>query len=114
MGLGKTIQVIALLLVLQRHRVPGPHLVVVPASLLGNWCAEFDRFAPSLRVYVAHRGTSGTDAEPAAGTADVVMTTYATLARLPWPTQLRWGLVVLDEAQAIKNAETRQAARSRR
>ena len=107
MGLGKTIQVIALLLLLQRRRVPGPHLVVVPA-LLGNWCAELERFAPSLRVYVAHRTTSGTDSEPAANTADIVLTTYATLARLPWPAQLRWGLVVLDEAQAIKNAETRQ------
>ena len=108
MGLGKTIQVIALLLLLQRRRVPGPYLVVVPASLLGNWCAELERFAPSLRVYVAHRTTSGTDGEPAAGTTDIVLTTYATLARLPWPAQLRWGLVVLDEAQAIKNAETRQ------
>ena len=108
MGLGKTIQVLALLLLLQQHRVPGPHLVVVPASLLGNWCAELDRFAPSLRVYVAHRTTSGTDGEPAAGTVDVVLTTYATLARLPWAGPLRWGLVVLDEAQAIKNAEARQ------
>jgi len=108
MGLGKTIQVIALLLLLQQRRVPGPHLVVVPASLLGNWCAELERFAPSLRVYVAHRTTSGTDGQPATGTADIVLTTYATLSRLPWPLQLRWGLIVLDEAQAIKNAESRQ------
>ena len=57
MGLGKTIQVLALLLVLRRTRAPGapaPSLLVVPASLLGNWAAEIARFAPDLRVLVAH------------------------------------------------------------
>ncbi len=55
MGLGKTVQVLALLLLLKKSRaLPGPHLLVAPASLLANWKAEAERFAPSLRVLVAH------------------------------------------------------------
>ena len=108
MGLGKTIQVIALLLLLRRHKRPGPHLIVLPASLLGNWRAELARFAPDLRVWVAHRSAGDVDDAPALREVDVVLTTYATLLRLEWARAQAWGLVVLDEAQAIKNAEARQ------
>jgi non-specific serine/threonine protein kinase len=61
MGLGKTIQVVALLLLLRRHGRPGPHLIVLPASLLGNWRGELARFAPDLRVWVAHRSAGDVD-----------------------------------------------------
>ena len=55
MGLGKTLQVIALLLTPTRRRASArPSLVVAPASLLANWAAETERFAPSLKVFVAH------------------------------------------------------------
>ena len=106
MGLGKTIQVIALFLLLRRHRAPGPHLAVMPASLLANWRAELLRFAPDLRVHVAHR--SAGDPDPSLADADVVLTTYGALLRQPQLTEQSWGLVVLDEAQAIKNAGAKQ------
>lgn len=112
MGLGKTIQVIALLLLLKRQR-SGASLLCVPASLIANWCAEIARFAPSLRVVVAH--TSETPASELAtrparrlGAADLVITTYGTLPRLPWLSAERWELVILDEAQAIKNPDAKQ------
>ncbi len=108
MGLGKTIQVLALLLLLQaRSAKPLRHLLVVPASLLGNWVAEATRFAPSLKVGVAH--VSG-DGVVAADTkhAELVLTTYGTLARTDWLRKARWDTLVLDEAQAIKNPGAQQ------
>ena len=108
MGLGKTIQVIALLLLLQQHDAPGPHLIVLPASLLGNWRAELTRFGPDLRFHVAHRSAGDVDQPPAFDELDVVLTTYGTLLRQEWLRDRAWGLIVLDEAQAIKNAEAKQ------
>src|SRR6266508_1312465 len=106
MGLGKTVQVLALLLLLKRHRaVPGPHLLVVPASLLANWKSEAERFAPSLRVLVAHPSTA-TREELAAMSPeairgqDLVVVTYAGVHRLSWLAACEFGFVVLDEAQA--------------
>ncbi|MGB8932292.1 MAG: DEAD/DEAH box helicase [Anaeromyxobacteraceae bacterium] len=114
MGLGKTVQVLALLLLLKRHRtVPGPHLLVVPASLLANWKAEAERFAPSLKMLVAHPSATPRDELAALGPEslaglDVVVVTYGGVHRLPWLASTRFGLVVLDEAQAIKNPGARQ------
>jgi superfamily II DNA or RNA helicase len=113
MGLGKTVQVLALLLLARQHADPGPHLLVVPASLIDNWQSEIVRFAPGLRVLVAH-SSAHADKMPAAysGEAlevfDVVITSYGMLTRLPWLQEIRWSLVVLDEAQAIKNPAARQ------
>jgi len=114
MGLGKTIQVLALLLLLKRERaLPGPHLLVVPASLLANWRAEAERFAPSLRVLVAHPSAIPRE-ELAALTPDVlarhdlVVVSYGSVHRLPWVAAATWGLAVLDEAQAVKNPAARQ------
>src|SRR6266508_4713506 len=114
MGLGKTIQVLALLLLLKRHRaIPGPHLLVVPASLLANWKAEAERFAPSVRVLVAHPSATPRDELAALGPEalaghDLVVVSYGAVHRFPWLAETSFGLVVLDEAQAIKNPAARQ------
>ncbi len=78
----------------------------MPASLLANWQAELTRFAPSLRVAIAHR--SAESDELAAGEPELVLTTYGALLRQPALSARSWGLVVLDEAQAIKNPTSKQ------
>ncbi len=115
MGLGKTIQVLGLLLVHKRRARAGepPHLLVVPASLLANWQAEIERFAPSLSTLVAHPSAMTTRELAELGGADLgatnlVITTYGTLARVDALRAREWSLVILDEAQAIKNPGTRQ------
>ena len=118
MGLGKTVQVLAVLLRLRAEAASAPPaLLVLPASLLGNWRAEAARFAPSLRLFLAH--PSETDAaalaavarDPAAGLVgvDLVLTTYGLLPKQPWLRERIWSVAILDEAQAIKNPGTRQA-----
>lgn len=113
MGLGKTVQVLALLLMAKRDADPGPHLLVVPASLIANWQSEMVRFAPSLRLLVAHpsaipaKELAALPAERLAD-VDVVVTSYGSLLRQPWIGQTQWSLVVLDEAQAIKNPGAKQ------
>jgi non-specific serine/threonine protein kinase len=119
MGLGKTIQVIALLLVQKRQSLAGggPALVVLPASLLANWKLEIERFAPSLRVRVAHPSleraeelaSAATDPARYVSGTDVVLTSYGMVARQEWFAATRWRLVVVDEAQAIKNPGSRQS-----
>jgi non-specific serine/threonine protein kinase len=113
MGLGKTIQVLSLLLVLKRQSSGKPSLLVAPASLLANWASELERFAPSLKVMIAHSSAaSGEELKnmPAEALADVdvVITSYGSLLRLPWFAETSWRLVVLDEAQAIKNPNAKQ------
>jgi non-specific serine/threonine protein kinase len=112
MGLGKTIQVISLLL-LVKHQYPrkGPHLLVVPASLLGNWNAEIKRFAPSLSPFFMH--PSMNVIKPNQTTSifdsyDLVITTYNVLHRSPLLSEVHWDIVLLDEAQVIKNPNTQQ------
>jgi non-specific serine/threonine protein kinase len=113
MGLGKTIQVLSLLLVLKRQSSGKPSLLVAPASLLANWASELERFTPSLKVMIAHTSAaSGEELKnmPAEALADVdvVITSYGSLLRLPWFAETSWRLVVLDEAQAIKNPNAKQ------
>jgi non-specific serine/threonine protein kinase len=113
MGLGKTIQVLSLLLAL-KNETSGkgkPCLLVAPASLLANWAAEIERFAPSLRALVAHPSATEkqkTDGPDALRDVDLVITSYGYLARAPWLTSAPWHIVVLDEAQAIKNPAAKQ------
>ena len=125
MGLGKTIQVLALLLCLRQEAADQQHmpsLLVIPASLLGNWRSEAARFAPSLKLLCLHpaetdqRTLTSIAAAPATHLADVdlVITTYAMLSRQPWLADQTWRLVILDEAQAIKNPATRQSKATRK
>jgi len=118
MGLGKTIQVLSLLLVLKKQSLKKqasgrPSLLVAPASLLANWASELERFTPSLKVRIAHASAaSGEELKnmtaEALADVDVVITSYGSLLRLPWLTETNWRLAVLDEAQAIKNPNTKQ------
>ena len=110
MGLGKTIQVLALLLTLEPGR---PSLLVAPASLLANWQQEAERFTPTLRCLIAHPSAMpqaelrALDDERLAD-VDLVITSYGTLMRLPKLIEMRWRLVVADEAQALKNPAAKQ------
>ena len=110
MGLGKTMQILALLL---KERGNGPSLLVAPASLLDNWQAEARRFAPELRCLALHglsRGELTSYAAPGAlDSYDVVLVSYAGCAGISWLGERAWKRVIADEAQAIKNAATRQS-----
>ena len=115
MGLGKTIQVLSLLLLAKRGGATQrlPSLLVAPASLLANWTAELERFAPSLEALVAHPSAMPASELRAMSaeklsTKDLVITSYGSLLRLPWLASAPWQLVILDEAQAIKNSGAKQ------
>ncbi|MFM9960959.1 MAG: DEAD/DEAH box helicase [Planctomycetaceae bacterium] len=94
-----------------------PSLLIVPASLIGNWKQELARFAPQLKCFFAHR--SECDAELLERVAkkpidelkdfDLVVTTYTLTRKADWVAKMKWKLVVLDEAQAIKNVGSAQA-----
>lgn len=119
MGLGKTLQILTLLLVEKETTPPERHmpsLLVVPASLIGNWKGEAERFAPSLCLAFTHPAEADAatlkhwEKKPHELLAyDLVITTYAMLVRQPWLTELQWRHCILDEAQAIKNPGTRQS-----
>ena len=117
MGLGKTVQVISLLFALKQDEPSGkPSILVLPASLIANWKAEIERFAPTLRTSFIHPSeTDPATLESIAGDADeslrgidLVLTSYGMLLRQKWLLDVRWRLAILDEAQAIKNPSARQ------
>lgn len=113
MGLGKTIQLIAYLLHVKNEKLSDkPALIICPTSVLGNWQRELERFAPSLNV-VLHYGTNRAKEESFEASikdADVVLTSYG-LSHLDFDefSTIEWSTIALDEAQNIKNAETKQS-----
>ncbi len=112
MGLGKTVQVLALLLA-RRRESAGPSLVVVPKSLVFNWKQEAARFAPELRV-LDHTGAGRAEPGDHYRGYDLVLTTYGTLRRdAAALSGFAFDYVILDEAQAIKNAATATAKAAR-
>ncbi len=123
MGLGKTIQVLALLLQFKREAGEStsgepqvPSLLVVPTSLIANWKEEIRRFAPGISTICVHPSEIGAAdlealaAEPgrALPGQDLVITTYGMLLRQEWLRDVGWNLVILDEAQTVKNPAARQ------
>ncbi|MFC7515271.1 SNF2-related protein [Herbaspirillum sp. GCM10030257] len=106
MGLGKTVQTLALLLL----RAPqGPALVVAPTSVCPNWMSEIARFAPTLNPVLfgsADRARKLDDLQA----FDVVVVSYGLLQQAAEPfAAMHWHTIVLDEAQAIKNAQTKRS-----
>jgi len=118
MGLGKTVQLLAL----EAHRRgenpgTGPTLLLCPMSLVGNWQREAAKFAPDLRIY-AHHGADrlhDEDLRAQLAATDLVVTTFATATRdIDELADYDWDSLVLDEAQAVKNSQSRSAKAVRR
>ncbi|MBW4095527.1 MAG: DEAD/DEAH box helicase, partial [Acidobacteria bacterium] len=115
MGLGKTLQALALIASVREQQAtcagtPAPFLVVAPTSVVGNWAAEASHFTPGLTTVVVSEtfAKSGNPLSEAAERADIVITTYA-LFRIDFAayTELAWDGLMLDEAQFVKNHQSK-------
>ena len=105
MGLGKTIQVISLILKMKEEgTLTKPVLVICPTTLMGNWMKELQMFAPTLDAVVYHGAERQLDIKH-----DVILTTYAIMRiDVEELKKQQWGMVIVDEAQNIKNPDTAQ------
>ena len=105
MGLGKTIQVISLILKMKEEKsLDKPVLVICPTTLIGNWMKELQMFAPSLDAVVYHGAERQLDVKH-----DVILTTYAIMRiDVEELKKQQWGMIIVDEAQNIKNPDTAQ------
>ncbi|USK57674.1 DEAD/DEAH box helicase [Cytobacillus solani] len=113
MGLGKTIQLISYLLkVKETETDSGPALIICPTSVLGNWQKEIERFAPNLNVYLHYGGNRLKEEvfSKQVMASDVVLTSYG-LTHLDVEDfeRIEWSSISIDEAQNIKNAQTKQS-----
>ncbi len=111
MGLGKTVQTLAHILTEKAAgRLGRPALVVAPTSMMNVWKTEAEKFAPTLKVLLSH-GADRKKSFERMGESDLVLTTYALLGRDEEELKKqKWHLIILDEAQNIKNAKTKAAA----
>ncbi|MFS0783806.1 DEAD/DEAH box helicase [Bacillus sp. 1P06AnD] len=125
MGLGKTVQIISYLLSIQEQKAKQPlpvlddqmpatraALIVCPTSVLGNWQKEIERFAPSLKtaLYYGPQRPKGDEFEAFVHDYDIILTSYGmTHIDFEDMTSLYWNAVIIDEAQNIKNAGTKQS-----
>ncbi len=109
MGLGKTVQTLALLQARREAGASGPALLIVPTSLLHGWQTQAGQFTPDLRRVVLH-GTGRAALREDALEADLVVTTYPLLTRdREWLAAQDWPLIILDEAQTLKNPASQMA-----
>ncbi|MFT4176494.1 MAG: DEAD/DEAH box helicase [Luteolibacter sp.] len=111
MGLGKTLQTIALVERLMAGESDDSNkvLIVATASLLGNWKAEFSKFAPGRMVRVLH-GTNREKEQQKSGAGEVLLTSYGTLGRdLAWHLKQSYQAVIVDEASFMRNPDTDHA-----
>ncbi|MFT8322089.1 MAG: DEAD/DEAH box helicase [Bacillus sp. (in: firmicutes)] len=114
MGLGKTVQLISYLLKVKEgeKNKQTPALIICPTSVLGNWQKEIERFAPNLSLYL-HYGSSRLKNEEFVQktmNSDIVLTSYGlTHIDLEQFSQINWSSVSIDEAQNIKNSQTKQS-----
>lgn len=109
MGLGKTVQVLAYLEKLRTVKKNAQALLIVPASLLGNWRKETERFAPELTYQILHgKKAAALEEQLAESQVFLTITTYGMAMRLKPLQERQWDCVILDEAQAIKNPLTKQ------
>ena len=109
MGLGKTVQVLAYLERLRAKEKKARVLLIVPASLVGNWQKEAQKFAPSMELLVLHGRTSAVlEQMLREQPAFLTITTYGMATRIRALQEMPWTAVILDEAQAIKNPATKQ------
>ncbi|MFC1510757.1 SNF2-related protein, partial [Candidatus Omnitrophota bacterium] len=113
MGLGKTVQLLAFLTQINNKNNP-PNLLILPASLVSNWQNEIQTFAPHLKIFIAHPGINPEAAailkkEEFEQSYDLVITTYSLIQKYPMLQATEWFYLILDEAQAIKNPNTKQS-----
>ena len=108
MGLGKTIQVLALL-ESDRQQGKTPSLLVLPASLMSNWENEINKFLPHFKYSILHSMAEGFNRENFMDkTISLYITTYGMVKKIPELAEVNWHMIILDEAQAIKNPGTKQ------
>lgn len=113
MGLGKTVQLITYLLYVHRNEKM-PSIIICPTSVLGNWQEELTRFAPSLKTYI-HYGASRKKGNALLeaieqNETDVILTTYGVMTQdIDTFRPVEWTSITLDEAQNIKNRQTKQS-----
>ena len=109
MGLGKTVQVLAYLEKLRKTKKGARVLLVVPASLLGNWQKEAEKFVPSMDYRILHGKSAAVLGREFAEEDDfLTITTYGMSSRIEELQDIQWDCIILDEAQAIKNPLTKQ------
>ncbi len=111
MGLGKTIQVLAFLEKLRKSDKNARVLLIVPASLLGNWQKETEKFAPDMAFQILHGAGAKAGGNEKEDYSFLTITTYGMTARLDALEKIQWDCLILDEAQAIKNPLTKQTKR---